>query len=164
MTTEVLNESQIRQKLNRIAYEIVENNFEATTLFLVGIKGNGVELAKRLKVILEEITDQELQLVTLTINKKDPLKDPITLTCDGALFENGTVILIDDVLNSGKTMQYAIAKLLEQQLYKLKTVTLVDRKHRRYPVRCDYVGLTLSTTLQDRIAVDFKGEAKAYLV
>lgn len=164
MTTEVLNESQIRQKLNRIAYEIVENNFEAPTLFLVGIKGNGVELAKRLKAILEGITDQDLQLATLTINKKNPLKDPINLTCDGALFENGTVILIDDVLNSGKTMQYAIAKLLEQQLYKLKTVTLVDRKHRRYPVRCDYVGLTLSTTLQDRIAVDFKGEAKAYLV
>lgn len=164
MTTEVLNESQIRQKLNRIAYEIVENNFEAPTLFLVGIKGNGVELAKRLKAILEGITDQDLQLATLTINKKNPLKAPINLTCDGALFENGTVILIDDVLNSGKTMQYAIAKLLEQQLYKLKTVTLVDRKHRRYPVRCDYVGLTLSTTLQDRIAVDFKGEAKAYLV
>lgn len=164
MTTNVLNENQIKQKLNRIAYEIVENNYEDPTLFLVGIKGNGVELAKRLQGILEKITDQKLQLTTLTINKKNPLKDPITLSCDGSLFENGTVILIDDVLNSGKTMQYAITKLLEQQLYKLKTVTLVDRKHRRYPVRCDYVGLTLSTTLQDRIAVDFTGEAKAYLV
>ena len=164
MNTVVLNELQINQKLQRIAYEIIENNFEDKELYLVGITGNGVKLVDSLEKILSNITDQKIIKAEVTVNKKDPFSQPIKLSCDSKLFKNATVILIDDVINSGKTMQYALVKILEQPIRKVKTVALVDRKHRRYPIRCDYVGLTLSTTLQDRVEVDFSKDAVAYLV
>lgn len=164
MKTTVLNARQIEQKINRIAYEILENNYQRSKLFLVGIKGNGYELARRLSEILMSISDQEIVLAEISIDKHEPLQHPIELSIDNATMENESIILIDDVINSGRTMQYALMKLLEKPSERIKTVTLVDRKHRRYPIRVDYVGLTLSTTLQDRIEVEFEGEPSAYLV
>lgn len=164
MNTTVLNETQIEQKIKRIAYEILENNFEAETLFLFGIKGNGMTLTKELATILEGISDQKIFTGEITINKQNPLDQEIQTSIDLMQIKNQTVILIDDVINSGKTMQYALIKLLEYPTKRIKTVALVDRKHRRYPIRCDYVGLTLSTTLQDRIEVNLDGVKEAYLV
>lgn len=164
MNTIVLNETQIEQKIKRIAYEILENNFKAETLFLFGIKGNGMILAEELSKILKNISDQKIISGEITINKQNPLDQEISTSIDLTQIKNQTVILIDDVINSGKTMQYALIKLLEYPTKRIKTVALVDRKHRRYPIRCDYVGLTLSTTLQDRIEVNLEGVKEAYLV
>lgn len=164
MNTVVLNDRQINQKLQRIAYEILENNSEDEVLYLIGIKGNGFLIAENLREILEPIADQEVKVAEVNVNKQEPLSEPIRLSVGNDALV-GTLILIDDVINSGKTMQYALMKLLEQPVRKVKTVSLVDRKHRRYPIRCDYVGLTLSTTLQDRVEVVLeKGNSKAYLV
>ena len=133
-------------------------------LYLIGIKGNGFLIAEKLREILEPIADQEVKVAEVNVNKQEPLSEPIRLSVGNDALV-GTLILIDDVINSGKTMQYALMKLLEQPVRKVKTVSLVDRKHRRYPIRCDYVGLTLSTTLQDRVEVVLeKGNSKAYLV
>ncbi|RYM30815.1 phosphoribosyltransferase [Brumimicrobium glaciale] len=164
MKTIVLNERQINQKLDRIAYEIVENNFQDEQIFLVGIKGNGFEIAKELGKRLELIGEQKINVSELTIDKKKPLDHEITTSISLDHFDNQTIVLVDDVINSGRTMQYALIKLLERPTKRVKTVALVDRKHRSFPIRCDYVGLTLSTTLQDRIEVDLEGEKKAYLV
>lgn len=164
MNTIVLNETQIEQKIKRIAYEILENNFEAETLFLFGIKGNGMVLAEELTKILKNISDQKIISGEITVNKQNPLNQEIKTSIDLTQIKGQTVILIDDVINSGKTMQYALIKLLEYPTKRIKTVALVDRKHRRYPIRCDYVGLTLSTTLQDRIEVNLDGVKEAYLV
>lgn len=164
MNTVVLNETQIEQKVKRIAYEILENNFEAETLFLFGIKGNGIALAEELAIILRSISDQKIISAEIIVNKQNPLKQEIETSIDLTQIKDQTVILIDDVINSGKTMQYALIKLLEYPTKRIKTVALVDRKHRRYPIRCDYVGLTLSTTLQDRIEVNLEGVKEAYLV
>jgi len=98
------------------------------------------------------------------IDKKKPLEHPIELSFPIEEIEHQTVILVDDVINSGRTMQYGLMKLLEHPLDRIKTVALVDRKHRKYPIRCNYVGLTLSTTLQDRIEVELEKERNAYLV
>ncbi len=164
MKTLVLDEKKINQKLDRIAYEIVENNFDAENLYLVGIKGNGFEIAKELGKRLEDIGQQKIEVCELTIDKKKPLEHDITTSMSMEKFDNQAIILIDDVINSGRTMQYALMKLLERPTKRVKTVALVDRKHRNFPIRCDYVGLTLSTTLQDRIEVTLDGEKKAYLV
>lgn len=164
MKTIVLDERQINQKLDRIAFEIVENNFGDEILFLVGIKGNGFEIAKELALRLEDIGQQKITVVELIIDKKNPLDHEISTSISLESFDHNTIVLIDDVINSGRTMQYALMKLLERPTKKVKTVALVDRKHRRFPIRCDYVGLTLSTTLQDRIEVDLDGIKKAYLV
>lgn len=162
--TIILTEKQIEQKLQRIAYEIVENNFEELAIALVGIVGNGSILARRLATLLEKITGEKIMTAEIGINKQQPLAAPITLSVDPASISNHVVILVDDVLNSGKTMQYALVKLLEQSTRQIKTVALIDRKHRRYPIRCDYTGLTLSTTLQEHVDVDLEKEGVAYLI
>jgi pyrimidine operon attenuation protein/uracil phosphoribosyltransferase len=74
------------------------------------------------------------------------------------------VVLVDDVINSGRTMQYGLMKILERPVKTVKTVALVDRLHRRFPIRADFVGVTLSTTLKDRVEVSFEGEPQAYLI
>jgi pyrimidine operon attenuation protein/uracil phosphoribosyltransferase len=79
--------------------------------------------------------------------------------------KNGFIILVDDVLNSGKTMQYALVKLLERPTKAIKTLALVDRSHRRYPIKADFVGLSLSTTLKERVEVDLSSSnSHAYLI
>ena len=80
-------------------------------------------------------------------------------------FKDKTIIIVDDVINSGKTMQYAVVKILEQSIKSVKTVALVDRMHRRYPIKCDFVGMTLTTTLGERVEViEKEGQLEAYLV
>lgn len=164
MKTLVLDERQINQKIDRIAYEILENNFEDESLILVGIKGNGYTIAQELGKILQKIGSQEITVCKLDIDKKDPFKKEITTSIPIEKFDHHTIILIDDVINSGRTMQYALIKVLERPINRVKTVALVDRKHRNYPIRCDYDGLTLSTTLQDRIEVELEGKKQAFLI
>lgn len=163
MITPVLNEKQINQKLDRIAYQIAEECFGEEMLYIIGIKGNGFNIAQKLALRLEDINDHKILLAQLTIDKKEPLSHPISIDTSVEAFDHHTIILVDDVLNSGRTMQYALTKLLERKTKSIKTVALVDRKHRNYPIRCDFVGLTLSTTLQERVEVEIDGEMRAFL-
>lgn len=165
METQVLSNLQIEQKINRIAFQIIENNFKESKLFVGGITGTGSLLAKRIQDVLIQNSDLEIEFFTVTVDKQNPLNRLIETSIDVKRFTNGVVILVDDVLNSGSTMQYALVKLLEVPTKQIKTVALVDRRHRRYPVKCDFVGLTLSTTLKDMVEVRVEGEEwKAVLV
>lgn len=164
MITPILNERQIKQKLDRIAYQIAENCFGVKTLYIIGIIGNGYNIAEEISNRLKEISEHEIIIGKLTIDKKEPLTHDISITLPLEDLENQTIILVDDVLNSGRTMQYALTKLLERPIESIKTVALVDRKHRNYPIRCDFVGMTLSTTLQERVEVDIEGGMTAFLI
>lgn len=162
---EILTKTQIDQKIMRLAHQILENSSEEKHLFLAGIGGNGAEISRRLAVILKENSTKKIEVFTIHLTKENPLTDPITITIDETLLTNSYVVLIDDVVNSGLTMQYALVKLLGSPVREVKTVALVDRTHRRYPIKCDYVGITLSTTLQDRVELAFeKDNYYAYLV
>src|ERR1700756_1159218 len=145
-TVEILNTEQIHQKLNRLAYEIYEHTLDEKEIMLTGIEGNGYLVAKKLSVLLKKISGQEITLGKITLEEKD--------------YKNKVVILVDDVLNSGKTLIYAVQLFLNQPIKKLHTVVLVDRSHTRYPVKADFVGLSLSTTLQDHIIADFSKSGK----
>ena len=161
--TLVLDHIQILQKLRRIAFQIYEFNPTEEELVLVAIEKKGVILAERIIPILEDISGISLKLLKLTIDKDNPKSSP---SWDGDKEElNGkSVILVDDVLNSGRTLIYAARHVLDYEVKKLTTVVLVDRKHRRFPIKADFVGLTLSTTLQDHIAVVFnEGNDAVYL-
>lgn len=164
MDTIVLDQRQINQKLDRIAYQVVEHTHGDSTLLLIGITGNGVPIAKELAEKIKVIRQQEIIAGELTIDKRNPLSQDITTDINMDEYADATIILVDDVINSGKTMQYALLKLLESAPKKVKTVALVDRKHRNFPIRCDFVGLTLSTTLQDRVEVKWGEERHAYLI
>ncbi len=160
----ILNEEEIEQKIKRLAHQIIENTFEENNLFIGGISGNGLKLAIKFKDIIETSSPQKVQVFEMILNKEEPWSEEIKLSIDKKELKHGYILLVDDVINSGKTMQYALVKLLEQATKSIKTVALVDRMHRRYPIKADFVGLTLSTTLKERVEVIAESDSfNAYL-
>ena len=162
---EILNAQQIQQKLNRLAYQVYENNFNEKEILIAGIEGNGYTVAKRLEEILKGISPLKITLGKISLNKDDPFQNAAKLDFTEKGYQNKSVVLVDDVLNSGKTLIYAVKVVLDKPVRKLNTVVLVDRSHTRYPVKADFVGLSLSTTLQERIVADLskKGKEVVYL-
>jgi pyrimidine operon attenuation protein/uracil phosphoribosyltransferase len=162
----ILNTTEIQQKLNRLAYEVYENNFTEKNLLIVGIEGNGYKIAASLSAKLKEISPIKIQLGKIKLNKDKPWEGDPEIDFDQKAFVNKTTVLVDDVLNSGKTLIYAAKLFLDKPIKKLSTVVLVDRSHNRFPVKADYIGLTLSTTLQEHIETDFskKGNEAVYLI
>lgn len=162
--TLILESKQIGQKLTRMAHEIHENNYLEKEIVLVGVVGRGLEVAERLFSALKSIATCEVNLYQIEINKDKPLSSDVKFNGDIKLLKGKSVILIDDVLNSGRTLIYAAKYLLDAEPRSLATATLVDRFHRRFPVRADYVGLTLSTNLKEHITVEMeKGKEAVYL-
>ncbi len=161
----ILDHTAIEQKINRLAFEILENTFEEPVIFIGGICGNGFQMANALASIIQSNSDQTIHVFEIIVNKEEPWKDPIELSIPDSDLKNAYILLVDDVLNSGKTMQYSLIKFLERATKSIKTVALVDRTHRRYPIKADFVGLSLSTTLKERVEVEFKdSNSRAYLV
>jgi pyrimidine operon attenuation protein/uracil phosphoribosyltransferase len=148
-----------------LAHQLLENCFEEKEIFIGGIQGNGYILAERLSNIIEANSVLKTNLFEVKLNKSEPWTKDITLSLDQKKLENGYIVLVDDVLNSGKTMQYALVEILQFPTKAIKTLTLVDRKHRRFPIKANFVGMSLSTTLKQHVEVDLKSKKnKAYLV
>lgn len=162
----ILNQEAIQQKTRRIAYQIVENNYDEKEMVVIGILPNGFEYAEMLKKEIKSISDIKVTLYALTINKKKPLGNPITIDLDKISLDNKTILLVDDVANTGKTMYYALKPIMEFSPKKVQIAVLVDRQHKLFPVSSDFVGLSLSTTMQEHISVVFdkaNGESAVYL-
>jgi pyrimidine operon attenuation protein/uracil phosphoribosyltransferase len=164
--TKLLDSVQIHQKLNRMAYQVYENNFKEKELLIVGIDGNGYKVAEKIAAILIEISSIKIKIGKIKMDKANPWLVEPKIDFTEKDFENKSVILVDDVLNSGKTLIYAVKLFLNKPVKQLNTLVLVDRSHTRFPVKADFVGLSLSTTLQERIDTDFskKGKEAIYLV
>lgn len=160
----ILDHTQINQKTRRIAYQIYESNSSEKKIILAGIQGNGMYFAKQLAKILEQISPIEVILCEVFIDKKKPLNS-VSTSLDSKDYKNKAVVLIDDVLNSGTTLIYGIKHFLEVPLKRFKTVVLVNRNHKKYPVKADFKGISLSTSIKEHVEVVFdKKNSKAYLV
>lgn len=155
--TIILTPNQVEQKIRRIAYQLLENNYKEEQIILIGIERKGKLFAQRIYQYLSKIADFNVKFETISIDKSNDVLNT-SFSSEIHSIEGQSVVLIDDVLNSGKTLIYAAAHLLDANLKKLSTVALVDRRHRLFPIRADYVGLTLSTTLQEHINVEFDDE------
>ncbi len=162
----ILNHEEIQQKTRRIAYQIVEDNYDEKELVMIGIKPNGFVYAETLKKEIEAIDGIKITLLELTLNKVKPLEDEITVQLGKLSLNNKTVLIVDDVANTGKTLYYALKPIMDFSPKKVQAVVLVDRQHKLFPVTADFVGLSLSTTLREQITVEFdkKGKSNAYLV
>ncbi len=161
--TIILTNQQINHKIRRIAYQVYENNIDEKEIILAGIKNKGFILAKKLKTALESISDINVQLCEVKINKKSPL-DKIETSLSAEDYKNKSLVLVDDVLNSGTTLIYATRHFLDVPLKQFKTVVLVNRNHKKYPIKADFKGISLSTSLQEHISVEFENNsAIAYL-
>ena len=152
--TLILDALQVQQKINRFAHQLLEENHLEPELIIVGISKRGYELASRINEALAQIAPFTVRLLEITLDKDHPLDGEVVFDITVEEVEGRAVVLVDDVLNSGRTLIYAASHILQAEVKKLTTVVLVDRRHRRYPVRADHVGLTLSTTLQEHITVE----------
>ena len=159
----ILTNEQINHKIKRIAYQILEVNAKEKEIILAGIASNGFLLAKNLKAVLNKISDINIVLCEVIIDKKNPLKE-IKTSIPSNAYKNKSFVLVDDVLSSGTTLMYGIKHFLEVPLKQFKTAVLVNRNHKKYPVKADFKGISLSTTLKDNITVEFKKDSViAYL-
>ena len=161
----VLDSHQIRQKIKRIAHQIVEEHYLQKEIVVVGVAGSGFGFSELLAKELQSIDRFKVELLSLTLSKKNPLSETMELSGELEDLKGKVVILSDDVLNSGLTMMHAARHLLQVKVKGLYTATLIDRFHRKFPIRADYVGLTLSTNIKEHITVDLtKNKEHAYLV
>tara|TARA_B110001454_G_C12561685_1_gene367955 strand:+ start:82 stop:585 length:504 start_codon:yes stop_codon:yes gene_type:complete len=150
----ILNQVQISQKIRRIAYQIYETNSSEEEIILAGIVGNGFIFAEKLMEVLNEISPLNVILCKVNIDKKNPL-NIITTSLDVEEYRNKSLVLVDDVLSSGTTLIYGIKHFLNVPLKKFKTAVLVNRNHKKYPVKADFKGISLSTSVKEHIQVEF---------
>ena len=158
--SKILGVQEIDQKIKRLAWQLYENNVSEKEIIIVGISERGLILAKQLAAHIQEISRIKTQIAYLELDKDNPYNKEVILNLEEKEYAKKVVILVDDVLNSGKTLMYAAKHFLTTPLTKLSILVLVDRNHNRYPIKADYVGLSLATTLQEYINVELKGENK----
>jgi pyrimidine operon attenuation protein/uracil phosphoribosyltransferase len=147
----ILDKPQIQQKIKRLAFEILENNFEEKSIVFAGINKNGIGFAKLLAKELSKITEIKIQHIQIRLNPANPLSSPIEVDPSVDSLKGKTIILVDDVANTGRTIFYACRPLLDILPKKLEVAVLVDRKHKTFPIYPKYVGVSLATTLKEDI-------------
>jgi pyrimidine operon attenuation protein/uracil phosphoribosyltransferase len=163
--TLILDHADIAQKTRRMAYQIVEDNYDEKEIIIIGIRTGGYEYAKLLKKEIEGISEISTKFLSLTMDKNDPLSHPITIDGDKISLDKKVILLVYDVANTGKTTYYALKPIMEYSPRKVQVAVLVDRQHKLFPICCDFVGLSLSTTMQELIKVELQaGKGEAYLV
>ena len=155
----ILDKKQIQQKINRIAYQILEDNIDEKEIVLAGIWDRGYKLALRLEKTLKEISDFKTTLLRIDLEKQSS-KLVAKTDLPETNWKNKVIILVDDVLNSGKTLAYGLGVFLNTPHKKIRTVVLVDRSHKIFPIATDFVGLELATVLKEHVDVimDVEGE------
>jgi pyrimidine operon attenuation protein/uracil phosphoribosyltransferase len=148
----ILNQQQIQQKIDRIAYQILEDNYDEDEIVIAGILPRGNHIAARLKKILDEIAPFKSRIISIEVDKQSSsLNANIDFKIDDCV--DKAVILVDDVLNTGKTLAYGFGVFIDVRLKKLRTAVLVDRNHKNFPMTTDYAGIALSTVLKERVDV-----------
>lgn len=152
----ILTHKEIKHKIKRIAFQIYENNVNEKEIILAGIESNGYVLAKQLKSVLTKISEINPVLCKVVIDKKNP-RNEITTSIPAEQYKNKSVVLIDDVLNSGTTLVYGVKHFLEVPLKQFNTAVLVNRNHKKYPVKADFKGISLSTSLHEHVDVILTG-------
>ncbi|WP_298352168.1 phosphoribosyltransferase family protein [uncultured Dokdonia sp.] len=159
----ILDHTAIQHKIKRIAFQIYESNANEEEIILAGIANNGYKFAERLADVLSEISPIKTTLCKVTMDKKNPL-GTVETSMSPEEYKDKSVILIDDVLNSGTTLVYGVKHFLNVPLKRFKTAVLVNRNHKKYPVKADFKGISLSTSLNESVKVTFrKGNDTAVL-
>jgi pyrimidine operon attenuation protein/uracil phosphoribosyltransferase len=153
----ILNQQEIENKIKRIAYQIYETFSDEDEIVLAGIASNGYIFAKKINVVLNTICDIKVTLCEVKIDKHDPF-NTITTSIPKEDYSHKGVVLVDDVLNSGTTLIYGVKHFLDVPIKKFKTAVLVDRNHKKYPVKADFKGISLSTSSKEHVKVVFEAD------
>tara|TARA_B100000579_G_C22721420_1_gene799606 strand:+ start:375 stop:872 length:498 start_codon:yes stop_codon:yes gene_type:complete len=150
----ILNNLQIKKKIKRISLQIIESNNSEEEIVIAGIEKNGFIISKKISDEIKNNSDIKVKLCKIIIDKKNPRKQ-ICTSLKIEDYQNKSIVLIDDVLNSGSTLIYAVKHFLDTDIKKIKTAVLVDRNHKKFPIKADFKGLSLSTSIQNHVEVIF---------
>ncbi len=153
----ILDRIKIKNAIRRIAYQIYESNIDLKEIYLVGISSNGILLSEKIGGFLKNIAKFKVNHIELKIDKQNP-RLGAEISLDINKLENKSIIIIDDVLDSGSTLLYAVNAFLNVSLQKIQTVVLVNRNHKKFPIKADFKGISLSTSVKQHIKVVFKPE------
>lgn len=159
----VLNGDQVRQKIRRMAFEVYENNFTEKSIVLAGIDGQGFSLAQVLGKELASISPLKIVYVKVAMNKRAPQESEATLDVDLATLKKKPIVMVDDVLNTGRTLAYALKPFLSIEVLKIEVAVLVNRSHPLFPVQPTYIGYELSTTMNEHVSVVLGEKPAVYL-
>jgi len=154
----ILSDQKIRQKIKRLAIEILERNTEEAELIVAGINNNGLLFASLVVAELKDLCDAPIHLTSIRLNPADPIDTEITIDMDVDKIKGKAILIVDDVANTGRTLFYACKPLLNIIPKKIEVAVLVNRTHKSFPIKVDYVGLSLATTLKENIEVQLKKE------
>lgn len=155
--TKIKDQKNIFDTTRRIAYQILESNNSEEEIIIAGITKNGAILAKNLCTLLNSIAQNKITYAEIYLNKNNPRKE-ISLSLPKASCSNKSVVVVDDVLNTGTTLIYAVNYFLSIPLAQLKTAVLVNRNHKKFPIKADFKGLSLSTSIKEHVEVILEGE------
>ncbi len=159
----ILDAAQIKHKIRRMAFEIYEQNVKEKTVIIAGIDGQGYVLAKLLAKEVAAVSDLEVKLVKVSLDKFAPLQSDVTLDCDIKEVKKKAIVLVDDVLNTGRTFAYGLKPFLNIEVKKIETAVLVNRSHTLFPIYTQYTGYELATTIKDHVEVVLGKEMAVYL-
>jgi pyrimidine operon attenuation protein/uracil phosphoribosyltransferase len=159
--TLILDTKQVMQKIRRIAYQVYEDNATETEVVLAGIYDRGYVFAQLLQAELQAISPLRVHLVRVDLEKFTPVQGEVSLDCETAFLENKSIILLDDVLNTGRTLAHGLHPFLQIPVKKIRVAVIVNRSHTLFPVAADYVGYALSTTIQEHIEVVLEDDRMA---
>jgi len=157
-----MDAGDIAKTVTRIAFQIYENDFEEKKLIIAGIADNGVILGKRIRDELKRISEIEVVFIEIKIDKKNP-RNPIKLSQDIGICKHQSIVVVDDVLNTGSTLIYAVTHFLSMEIKKIQTAVLVNRNHKNFPIKGDFKGISLSTAIKEHIDVAFGEKEGVYL-
>jgi pyrimidine operon attenuation protein/uracil phosphoribosyltransferase len=159
----ILDAVQIKQKIKRMAFEVYEHNFKEKTIVIAGIEGQGYMLAKLLVKEVESISELKTILVKVSLDKAVPQQSEVILDCEPKSIKKKCVILVDDVLNTGRTFAYGLKPFLNVEVKKIEIAVLVNRSHTLFPIYPQYTGYELATTLREHVEVVLGKENAVYL-
>ena len=146
-----------------MAYEIYEHNFNEKVIVVAGIEGQGYVLARLLIKEVESISPIRTILVKVTLDKSAPQQSDVTLDCHLKDLQKKCIILVDDVLNTGRTFAYGLKPFLNIEVKKIETAVLVNRSHTLFPIYPQYTGYELATTIRDHVEVSLGKETAVYV-
>ncbi|MEM6523042.1 MAG: phosphoribosyltransferase family protein [Bacteroidota bacterium] len=149
----ILTETQIQQKIKRIAFEVYENNFKEKEIVVVGIKDQGYKFAELICQELKSISPVRPRLISISLDKFKPTQSDISLSENADGFKNKTVLLVDDVLNTGRTLAYSLKPFMNIRVKKIEVAVLVNRSHTEFPISASYTGFELSTSIMEHVEV-----------
>jgi pyrimidine operon attenuation protein/uracil phosphoribosyltransferase len=155
----ILDHDKLVRKIDRIAWQVYENHAELNEIHIVGISGNGLKFASLLSEKLSQISNLNVCFYQLELDKNNPENDTIRISPDASMLNNQSVLIVDDVLNTGKTTMYAINEVIKFKPNSIRVAVVIDRDHKNFPVFADFVGLALSTNIQEHVLVDFSKDS-----